>query len=103
MSSPIDRILNHQQMQSWRADVRNAKRTVAFTNGCFDLIHRGHLEYLFAASKLADELVVAVNSDQSVRSLKRAESPSPIRARPCVRASKPSIRISSLHLRQHEM
>jgi rfaE bifunctional protein nucleotidyltransferase chain/domain len=43
---------------------------VVFTNGCFDLLHRGHVEYLFAARELGDHLVVAVNGDASVRRLK---------------------------------
>ena len=43
---------------------------VVFTNGCFDLLHRGHLEYLRAARRLGDVLLVGVNSDDSVRALK---------------------------------
>lgn len=52
--------------------VRGLKRkgkTVVFTNGCFDLLHVGHVRLLQAAKKLGDVLVVAVNSDRSVRSL----------------------------------
>lgn len=43
---------------------------IVFTNGCFDLLHRGHVEYLFAARSLGDRLVVGLNSDASVRRLK---------------------------------
>lgn len=50
-------------------------RTVAFTNGCFDILHRGHVEYLAYARSLADLLVVGVNSDSSVRRLKGEERP----------------------------
>ncbi len=46
------------------------RQTVAFTNGCFDILHRGHVEYLAYARSLADVLVVALNSDDSVRRLK---------------------------------
>lgn len=49
---------------------RAAGRTVAFANGCFDLLHVGHLRYLTAARALGEVLLVAVNSDASVRSLK---------------------------------
>ena len=49
---------------------RAAGRTVAFANGCFDLLHVGHTRYLEAAAAEADVLVVAVNDDQSVRGLK---------------------------------
>lgn len=45
-------------------------RTVAFANGCFDLLHVGHVRYLAAAAQEADVLVVAINDDQSVRVLK---------------------------------
>jgi rfaE bifunctional protein nucleotidyltransferase chain/domain len=53
--------------------VRELKRqgkTVVFTNGCFDLLHPGHTRYLAEARKLGDALLVAVNSDRSVRVLK---------------------------------
>ncbi len=43
---------------------------LVFTNGCFDLLHRGHVEYLYAARQLGDELVVGVNTDDSVVRLK---------------------------------
>ncbi|MFW6079694.1 MAG: D-glycero-beta-D-manno-heptose 1-phosphate adenylyltransferase [Gemmatimonadota bacterium] len=43
---------------------------LVFTNGCFDLLHRGHVEYLAAAAELGDRLVVAINADDSVRRLK---------------------------------
>ena len=49
--------------------------TVAFTNGCFDLLHAGHIEYLAFASRQADVLVVGLNSDRSVRSIKGPERP----------------------------
>ncbi len=44
---------------------------VVFTNGCFDILHLGHVTYLEAAAKLGDRLVVAVNDDASVRSLEK--------------------------------
>ena len=46
-----------------------------FTNGCFDILHRGHVEYLEQARRLGDHLVVALNSDRSVRALKGAGRP----------------------------
>ncbi len=48
---------------------------IAFTNGCFDLIHRGHVAYLESAKKMADFLVLGLNSDDSVRRLKGDERP----------------------------
>lgn len=49
---------------------RAAGRTVAFANGCFDVLHVGHIRYLGAAAAEADRLVVAINDDASVRTLK---------------------------------
>ncbi len=48
---------------------------VVLTNGCFDLLHAGHVEYLSAARRLGDRLVVAINDDASVRRLKGADRP----------------------------
>ncbi|WFE95980.1 D-glycero-beta-D-manno-heptose 1-phosphate adenylyltransferase [Micromonospora sp. WMMD987] len=57
------------------ADHRRAGRSVVFTNGCFDVLHPGHVRYLEQARALGDLLVVAVNSDASVRRLKGADRP----------------------------
>jgi rfaE bifunctional protein nucleotidyltransferase chain/domain len=54
---------------------REAGRTIAFANGCFDVLHVGHVRYLAAAAAQADRLVVAVNDDISVKSLKGAGRP----------------------------
>ena len=54
---------------------RKGKQKVVFTNGCFDLIHKGHVRYLQKARSLGDLLVVALNSDESVRRLKGASRP----------------------------
>lgn len=59
----------------WRNEMRNLNRTVAVTNGCFDILHRGHAEYLLAARALADSLLVLINSDESVRALKGPSRP----------------------------
>lgn len=59
------------QVAEWQAQ---GGRTV-FTNGCFDLLHVGHVRYLEAARELGDRLVVGLNSDQSVRSLKGSSRP----------------------------
>jgi D-beta-D-heptose 7-phosphate kinase/D-beta-D-heptose 1-phosphate adenosyltransferase len=53
-----------------RAGLRDAGRKLVFTNGCFDILHVGHARYLRAARLLGDALLVAVNSDRSVRALK---------------------------------
>jgi D-glycero-beta-D-manno-heptose 1-phosphate adenylyltransferase len=49
---------------------RHARKTIVFTNGCFDILHAGHVHYLAAAKQLGDILVVGLNGDASVRALK---------------------------------
>jgi D-beta-D-heptose 7-phosphate kinase/D-beta-D-heptose 1-phosphate adenosyltransferase len=58
-----------------RHKVRQDGRIVVFTNGCFDLIHRGHVEYLTKARAMGDLLVVGLNTDRSVRALKGPQRP----------------------------
>ena len=54
---------------------RNKNKTVVFTNGCFDILHRGHIDYLTRAKELGDVLVVGLNSDASVRRIKGKPRP----------------------------
>lgn len=63
-------VLARNELAAWAAARRAAGRTIAFTNGCFDLIHAGHLASLAQAAASADELIVALNSDASVARLK---------------------------------
>ena len=58
-----------------RAGLRAEGRTLVFTNGCFDILHVGHVRYLAEARRLGDALLVAINSDRSVRALKGAGRP----------------------------
>jgi D-glycero-beta-D-manno-heptose 1-phosphate adenylyltransferase len=57
------------------AELKRQGKRVVFTNGCFDLLHPGHARYLAEARSLGDVLVVAINSDRSVRSLKGPNRP----------------------------
>jgi rfaE bifunctional protein nucleotidyltransferase chain/domain len=50
-------------------------KKIVFTNGCFDIIHRGHVEYLSEAANLGDILIIGLNSDSSVKKLKGPERP----------------------------
>ena len=63
-------ILSRDALLARVAEARKAGRTVAFANGCFDLLHVGHVRYLAAAAQEADQLIVAINDDASVRALK---------------------------------
>jgi len=70
-----DKLLPIERLPEWRARVRAAGRILVVTNGCFDLLHLGHVTYLEAARNLGDSLLVGVNSDTSVRALKGAARP----------------------------
>jgi len=63
-------VIERADLAAWGMTVREGGGTIAFTNGCFDLIHSGHLASLKQAAAAADELVVALNSDDSVARLK---------------------------------
>src|SRR5258705_6388286 len=68
-------ILAIESFQRVRLDLREADKRLVFTNGVFDILHVGHVRYLSKARKLGDALVVAINSDRSVRELKGPSRP----------------------------
>lgn len=68
-------ILSLEELLRVRAGLRADGRRLVFTNGCFDILHVGHVRYLAEARALGDALLVAINSDASVRALKGANRP----------------------------
>ena len=68
--SPESKLMSLEQAMDWRGALRASGRTLVVTNGCFDLIHRGHVEYLARAREHGDALLVAINSDASVAAIK---------------------------------
>jgi len=70
-----DKIITREKASRIASQVKREGRKVAFTNGCFDLLHIGHLELLEHARKLGDILIVGLNSDDSVRRLKGPQRP----------------------------
>lgn len=66
----LNKILDRTELVARVARWRNDGASITLANGCFDLLHVGHIRYLHAAKKLGGRLVVAVNSDESVRNLK---------------------------------
>ena len=68
-------VVTRPDLVTIREQVKREGKTVVFTNGCFDIIHRGHIEYLKKAKALGDVLVVGVNTDASVRRLKGKTRP----------------------------
>jgi rfaE bifunctional protein nucleotidyltransferase chain/domain len=71
----MGRIVTDDELLELIAGDRRAGRTVAFANGCFDLLHVGHVRYLEGARREADRLVVAINDDASVEALKGTGHP----------------------------
>lgn len=68
-------IIDVKELQSLGDDLRKLGRRIVFTNGCFDILHAGHVRYLADARALGDCLIVGLNSDRSVRGLKGPERP----------------------------
>jgi rfaE bifunctional protein nucleotidyltransferase chain/domain len=67
---PQSKILSHDAVDAWMAEARAAGLTIGFTCGAFDLMHAGHAHYLARARSLCDRLLVAVNTDDSIRRYK---------------------------------
>jgi D-beta-D-heptose 7-phosphate kinase/D-beta-D-heptose 1-phosphate adenosyltransferase len=86
--SGLEKVLSREVLQHELASRRRLGQRVAFTNGCFDVLHAGHVQYLQEARAQADLLVVGLNSDASVRALKGAHRPiNPVTARAQVLAA----------------
>lgn len=71
----MERVVKHDELSTLGEMYAAKGKRLVLTNGCFDLLHTGHVRYLEQARKLGDALVVAINSDQSVRELKGPERP----------------------------
>lgn len=70
-----NKILSNGELEEKLALWREQGKRIVFTNGCFDLVHRGHVEYLAEAADCGDILIIGLNSDDSVRKLKGAHRP----------------------------
>ncbi len=71
----MNKILERGALRNKLEVLRKKGKKIAFTNGCFDILHVGHVRYLREAKKTADVLVLALNSDSSVRSIKGEKRP----------------------------
>jgi len=70
-----EKLISWADLPAWRAGVRACGKRLVVTNGCFDLLHLGHVTYLEAARNLGDLLLIGVSGDDSVRQLKGANRP----------------------------
>jgi rfaE bifunctional protein nucleotidyltransferase chain/domain len=69
------KIIPRSRIKNLMGDLRKQGQKIVFTNGCFDLLHVGHIRYLQKARTLGDRLIIGLNSDQSVRSIKDPNRP----------------------------
>ena len=68
-------LIDRKNAADFCAELRRRVKKIVFTNGCFDIIHAGHVRYLAAAKNFGDALIVGLNTDESVRRLKGAHRP----------------------------
>lgn len=69
------KIIPPEALENAVGEIRKAKKTISTLNGSFDLLHAGHLQIIFEASQVADILIVALNSDDSIKQYKSADRP----------------------------
>src|SRR5438105_2017910 len=70
-----EKMIPWEQLPKWRAALRAKGKKLVVTNGCFDLLHLGHVSYLQTARNQGDALLIGVNGDAAVRTLKGADRP----------------------------
>ncbi len=75
MREPFGKLLGVDDAVAWRQRLRDEGRRVVFTNGCFDVLHAGHVTYLAWAREQGDALIVGLNGDDSVRAIKGEARP----------------------------
>jgi D-beta-D-heptose 7-phosphate kinase/D-beta-D-heptose 1-phosphate adenosyltransferase len=71
----MGKVVNLNELIIIRNDLRATNKKVVFTNGCFDILHKGHIDYLNKAKELGDVLIVGMNTDISVRQIKGPKRP----------------------------
>ncbi len=79
MKQPLEslknKIIDREALKTLVSKIKGEQKSIIFSNGCFDLVHRGHVEYLAEASNLADVFILGLNTDNSVRRLKGSQRP----------------------------
>lgn len=69
------KILDGEGLEKWLVECRRSGKKIVFSNGCFDILHRGHVEYLSKAAAKGDVLIIGLNTDASVKRLKGPTRP----------------------------
>lgn len=70
-----DKIISLETLLTWREEWKKTNQKVVFTNGCFDIVHLGHIDYLEKAKQKGNKLIVGLNSDESVKRIKGKKRP----------------------------
>ena len=70
-----NKILDGDRLTAWLDDCKRNNKTIVFSNGCFDILHRGHVEYLAKAAAFGDVMIIGLNTDASVKRLKGHSRP----------------------------
>ena len=71
----MDKVVTFSEIKSLSRQYQKVKKTIVFTNGCFDILHAGHVKYLDHAASLGDILILGLNSDHSVKCIKGNKRP----------------------------
>ena len=70
-----NKITEIEELKKIVTDYKDNKKTIVFTNGCFDILHIGHIRYLDKASSFGDKLIIGINSNKSVKIIKNSQRP----------------------------
>lgn len=70
-----NKLLDGEKLAKWLEDCRKNGNKIVFSNGCFDILHRGHVEYLSKAAAFGDVMIIGLNTDASVKRLKGPSRP----------------------------
>lgn len=71
----MSNIKSNKEIKEIREQLKKQNKKVVFTNGCFDLIHSGHVDYLVKAKEMGDVLILALNTDESIKRIKGDKRP----------------------------
>lgn len=69
------KIVNFKEIEKIVSGLKKSGKKIVFTNGCFDILHKGHISYLYSAKELGDILIIGLNSDSSIKRIKGDKRP----------------------------